>query len=430
MKFSPNGEYLASGGEDGVVRIWRVISLDTSTALDSFISKVTEDISSSWKKRSSQPHIFLPKKVLQLEETPLHEFYGHSSDILDLAWFNSDILLSASMDKTVRLWRVGCNQCLSVFPHKDYVTCIQFNPVDENYFISGSIDGKVRVWGTYEGRVVDWADARDVITAISYQPDGKGFIVGSLTGTCRFYVASGKYFQLEAQIDIDGKKKTAGNKITGIQFSQDKHQRVMISSEDSKLRILDGINVVQKYRGLPKSGSQMSGSFTCSGRHIISVGEDCRVYAWNYREMENASLKQKKSERSCEYFFSEGVTVAVPWSAMTREQKISQSPCNSAHCRSEMQDHICVRELERFSFGNWFSIDATCRVSTTWPEEKLPIWDFPFREGEYDQHRQSAEDPCQCHHSSLSETWGLSIVTADCDGTIKTFHNLGLPVRL
>jgi len=53
------------------------------------------------------------------------------------------------------------------------VTCIQFNPVDENYFISGSIDGKVRIWGIREERVIDWANIRDVISAISYQEDGK-----------------------------------------------------------------------------------------------------------------------------------------------------------------------------------------------------------------------------------------------------------------
>lgn len=53
------------------------------------------------------------------------------------------------------------------------VTCIQFNPADENYFISGSIDGKVRIWGIREQRVIDWADIRDVISAISYKQDGK-----------------------------------------------------------------------------------------------------------------------------------------------------------------------------------------------------------------------------------------------------------------
>ena len=53
------------------------------------------------------------------------------------------------------------------------VTCVQFNPIDNKYFISGSIDGKVRIWGVPQNRVVDWADMRDVISAVCYQPDGR-----------------------------------------------------------------------------------------------------------------------------------------------------------------------------------------------------------------------------------------------------------------
>ncbi|KAK7247556.1 hypothetical protein RIF29_42441 [Crotalaria pallida] len=433
MKFSPNGQYLASGGEDGVVRIWRVISLDTSRISfkpeDSTASKGKHDKPYPRKKHSSQSFIFLPNKIFQIEESPLQEFYGHSSDVLDLAWSNSDILLSSSMDKTVRLWQIGHNRCLSVFRHNDYVTCIQFNPVDENYFISGSIDGKVRIWGIREERVVDWADIRDVISAISYQQDGKGFVVGSVTGTCHFYVASGKYFQLEAQIFVHGKKKSSGTKITSIQFSQKHRQRIMITSEDSKIRIFDGIELVHKYRGLPKSGSQMNGSFTSSGKHIVSVGEDSRVYIWNYNESTNASSKQIKSEYSCEYFFSKGVTVAIPWSGMNAEQRGSCS--NFAHRSSEMQNQPELapgRESERFSLGGWFSIDGTCRGSTTWPEEKLPSWDLPIAKDEYEYQKLYGKDTC--FGRGVSETWGLSIVAAGCDGTIKTFHNFGLPIRL
>lgn len=29
-------------------------------------------------------------------------------------------LLSSSSDKTVRLWKIGCNECRRVFRHKDY----------------------------------------------------------------------------------------------------------------------------------------------------------------------------------------------------------------------------------------------------------------------------------------------------------------------
>lgn len=53
------------------------------------------------------------------------------------------------------------------------VTCVQFNPADDRYFISGSIDGNIRIWGVLENRVVDWAKVHDIITAVCYRPDGQ-----------------------------------------------------------------------------------------------------------------------------------------------------------------------------------------------------------------------------------------------------------------
>lgn len=74
----------------------------------------------------------------------------------------------------------------------DVVTCVQFNPSDERYFVSGSIDGKVRIWDTFGCQVVDWIDAKDIVSAVCYQPDGKGIVVGCFSGTCRFYSISGR----------------------------------------------------------------------------------------------------------------------------------------------------------------------------------------------------------------------------------------------
>lgn len=53
------------------------------------------------------------------------------------------------------------------------VTSVQFNPVDDNYFISGSIDGKVRIWAISGCQVVDWTDITEIVTAVCYRPDGK-----------------------------------------------------------------------------------------------------------------------------------------------------------------------------------------------------------------------------------------------------------------
>ncbi|KAJ1442773.1 WD40/YVTN repeat-like-containing domain superfamily [Sesbania bispinosa] len=53
------------------------------------------------------------------------------------------------------------------------VTCILFNPVDDDYFISGSLDAKVRIWNIPERHVVDWIDIHEMVTAVSYTPDGQ-----------------------------------------------------------------------------------------------------------------------------------------------------------------------------------------------------------------------------------------------------------------
>lgn len=53
------------------------------------------------------------------------------------------------------------------------VTCIQFNPVDDRYFISGSLDAKVRIWSIPDRQVVDWIDLHEMVTAACYTPDGQ-----------------------------------------------------------------------------------------------------------------------------------------------------------------------------------------------------------------------------------------------------------------
>ncbi|KAF5745151.1 general transcriptional corepressor tupA [Tripterygium wilfordii] len=434
MKFSPDGQYLASGGEDGVVRIWRVTSVDAS--FKSFSAEggccsnsKDRKLSFGGKKLNPTPFL-LPDKLFHIEESPLQEFHGHSSDVLDLAWSTTNCLLSSSKDKTARLWQVGSSDCLGVFYHSNYVTCVQFNPVNENYFISGSIDGKVRIWGVQDKRVVDWANIRDVISAISYQPDGNGFVVGTIRGTCCFFEASGCDLQRVAELQIAGRKKMSGNKITGIQYSKEKSDRLMIASEDSKIRIFDQLDIVCKFKGLPKSGSQASASFTSNGKHIVSVGKDSRVYVWNYDDRHSPSSKPTKSVRSCEHFFSEGVSVAVPWHGMKTEQTGLES-C-SLRYHSQTQNHrdgtLPIRDSDRFSLGNWFSIDSSCRGSATWPEEKLCLWDAAIAEDEY-QHF-SEDQRHACDNAALLEAWGLVIVTAGWDGTISTFHNYGLPMRL
>ena len=181
------------------------------------------------------------------------------------------------------------------------------------------------------------------------------------------------------------------------------------------------------FTGLAKSGSQMSASFTSTGRHIVSVGEDSRVYVWNYDDLCVPQSKKTSSVRSCEHFFSEGVSVAIPWSSMEPKQKGLDLQTQDHHEASSWR-----RDSKRFSLSNCFSMDGSFRGSVTWPEEKLPLWDVPVVEDHLllhngdDLHRHCNDR----NREALSDTWGLVIVTAGWDGVIRTFHNFGLPTRI
>ncbi len=206
MKFSPEGQYLASAGGSktvGVIRVWRVRD-STATANPAapgagsggFAGVASNGGASADGAASPPGSLHTPMSARHgesfvgadgsdlsvLEPVPYREYRGHEvrpptsrracrcaelvtngpvacvgvlqSHVVDLAWSRTLLLLSASVDMYVRLWHVSRAECLHKFQHPDVVTSVAFHPTVDHYFLTGCFDKKLRVWNLETGRVV------------------------------------------------------------------------------------------------------------------------------------------------------------------------------------------------------------------------------------------------------------------------------------
>ena len=104
-------------------------------------------------------------------------------------------MLSASSDKSCRLWHIYKTECLCTFYHSSIISAISFHPKDDRYFISACLDGKLRLWNIAEKKVVLWnelngpnqSNQSNFITAVSFCQSGKTIAIGTFDGKCILY---------------------------------------------------------------------------------------------------------------------------------------------------------------------------------------------------------------------------------------------------
>ncbi|KAH0456975.1 hypothetical protein IEQ34_014882 [Dendrobium chrysotoxum] len=476
IEFSFDGRYLASAGEDCVIHIWQVLECDRKVgppmegvagdngSCNPFMGVIgngTPEVAfalacietnhqekkrrpkiSSGRKSLGLETIIVPEHFCALDEKPLCSFRGHLDDVLDLSWSKSQYLLSSSMDKTVRLWHMSSISCLKIFSHSDYVTCIQFNPVDDRYFISGSLDEKIRIWSIPDQRVVDWNDLHEMVTAACYTPDGQGALVGSHKGSCHLYDTSDNKLHHKTQIELQNKKKKSTHKkITGFQFAPGSNSEVLITSADSRIRIVDGVELVHKLKGFRNTSSQISASLTINGKYIICASEDSHVYIWRHEtdSRPNRSKVKINATQTYEHFHCRDVTAAIPWinptstyntpgettpSGFNNPNVLCQNSKLSLQLFAETNGHESIDSPRQDGILGSNTNHFSDRASATWPEEKLLL-----------SSKQSSPESCtdSCNggiHLQNKSAWGLVIVTATRGGQIKTFQNFGFPVRV
>ncbi|XP_057778916.1 uncharacterized protein LOC130997569 [Salvia miltiorrhiza] len=494
MQFSSDARFLASAGEDTHVHVWEVRECEVAQpkpqAEDSSSHGAPAEPSTDGDDASNRlvlaeittlkkgkktgkggaaaaaipDHVKLPEMVVGLSEKPKYTLKGHKDEVLDLAWSQSQRLISSSMDKTVRMWDLETESCVKIFAHSDYVTCIQFNPVADNHFISGSLDGKLRIWSVPDRQVVDWTDVHEMVTAASYTPDGQGAIVGSQQGNCKMYSVQDS--TLEHRMDIQKKKKSQAKKfpafqspskklpgfqtpapagkITGFQFTPWSPSEVLITSADSRIGIYNGPDLIQKIRGFRNTSSQMAASFCPDGKHIISASEDSQVYIWKVEESKSQGAAKKKivvEVNAHENFACKDVSVAITWPGSTKYEApaVDLHPKKTATIKRPANTPSTQEEDGGAAPAALPPLPKKKKEGSASEEKKASAEDQAPEEtseaaaAEASSSAAEGETQAQPAESSSSTvqatTWGLVIVTATLEGEIKVYQNFGLPVK-
>jgi WD40 repeat protein len=301
MKFNQSGQYLATGGQDGYVIIWKINRRRRSKG-----ENIEENDSST--SPTSARGVFIV-------EAPYRKFLnGQSGDVLDLDWSKSNFLITSSMDKKVRVWHATREECLVTFLHSEIVTGVQFHPLvrlylnllifcqNETLFITGSFDEKLRLFNLRQKALVYFVDTKFMITTVGFNGDGKIAMAGTYDGKCLFYQITPTGMKKKTQIDVRSRRgKNKGRKVTGIVLTPDQSQ-VLITTNDSRVRLysLHDYSENCKYSGLENQSSHIRATFDHTGKVIISGSENHHVYLWNV--MSEARTETKNRVTSVESF--------------------------------------------------------------------------------------------------------------------------------
>ena len=191
VSFSPDGELIASGSYDKTVKVW----------------SLKEDGMNNIVPCPSAP-LFpcSPSVLLTLD--------GHADSVMSVSFSpDSEILASASKDKTVKLWTRNGRLIKTLTGHQGWVTGVTFSP-DGSMLASASDDGTVKLWNR-DGRLLKTFEGahNSFVLGVAFSPDGKMLASAGYDNSVKLWKVDGT---LVATL-----LKGSSDSVTSVAFSPD-----------------------------------------------------------------------------------------------------------------------------------------------------------------------------------------------------------------
>ena len=232
LAYAPDGQTIATGGDDGKVKVWAVHSgfcfvtfgEHTAPVMDVAFAKQGSVLFSASLDGTVRAFDLVRYRNFRTFTSPSPvQFSALAVDP------SGEVVAAGSTDSfQVFLWSVQTGKLLDILTgHEAPISCLEFCPSGTNQLASGSWDRTVRIWNVFgRSRAVESLTISNDVLALAFRPDGAEIAVASLDGQLTFFeVQSGKQTNvIEGRKDISGGRKAddkvaAANSTSGKAFT-------------------------------------------------------------------------------------------------------------------------------------------------------------------------------------------------------------------
>ncbi|KAL6810020.1 hypothetical protein J3E69DRAFT_179767 [Trichoderma sp. SZMC 28015] len=277
IAFSPDGQQLASGLSDGVIKVWDIKESSFYLQTSESFNHQVNSVHFSRNGRFAFGLLNGIVGVWDMKSTYLQTFESHKKPVLSVVFSpNNQLLASGSSDDTIKVWDITSGACLQTLEgHKNSINSVIFCP-NGHRLTSGSSDSTIRVWDIDSGvclqTLEDHENSVNSVNSVVFSPDGQQLASGSEDGTVGIWdIESGTCLRTFKGNNLS---------INSVVFSPN-GQQLASGSDDHTVRIWDvkSDDHLQSQEGHDDNVSSVI--FSPNGQLLASDSYDDTVRVWD-----------------------------------------------------------------------------------------------------------------------------------------------------